>query len=192
MSDQQGQTPTMSLITALRPQRNGIRRAQRSFIVGEYLHVLTVLLDSSGFTLFRSISHIFYSTDDEKEQTWNCSFFFDLFTIAKQEGFIEEINAFHNDWKQCSEPETELEWQRRSIEEKEELEEYIEHSWNIDHPEEVRAEMDIEMRWEQLGKNEVVVYEDEMYDDGGYEFSWYEPEDEDDWDGDGGEIEDGY
>ena len=45
--------------------------------------------------------------------------------------------------------------------------------------EEIKAELQIELRWEQLGKKEVIMYEDEMFDGGGYEFSWHEPEDED-------------
>ena len=47
-----------------------------------------------------------------------------------------------------------------SPEEEKELEEKAEHEWEIDHPEEVRAEELIETRWEELGRNERIYYEE--------------------------------
>ena len=167
---------TPPLLKALRPQGNSIRRAQRKQLDGDYLHVLTILCNPSGYRLIRSIINTLYNVCED-EQIWDYRYLTDLFAAARREGFFDEVTPHAPDWIGYTEPKPIM-----SSEEEERLqeeEEKFQYEWDIDHPEEVREEELIEANWQQLGKNEVITYEDELYDDGGYEFSWTEPDEDD-------------
>lgn len=174
------------LLTELQPQQNGLRRAQRLQHIGTYLHIITIVCIRSGYRLIRTVASGF--TLDLKmagghniieEQIRDFRSLSDLFVYVKQEGFFEEVAPYAPGWKGYTQL---MPKPRMSPVEEERLreeEERFQYEWEIDHPEEVRAEQLIETRWEELGKNEVITYEDEQFDDGGYDFSSTEYDEDD-------------
>ena len=175
------------LLTELQPQQNGLKRAQRIQQIGAHLHIITIVCIPSGYRLIRTVASGF--TIDMKvagghniieEQTRDFRYLSDLFAYAKREGFFEDVAPYALGWKGYTQP---IPKPRMSPVEEERLreeEERFQYEWDIDHPEEVRAEQLIETGWEELGKNEVITYEDEQFDDGGYEFSWTEYDEDED------------
>ena len=151
----------MLLLEAL---RNG--RAQREVLIDNHLHQLTIRRNPSSYRLIRKVFDTWqdsYYGDEpicEIEQIWDFRYLTDLFATARRENFIGEVNPRATDWKDDDYPKLKKLNPWLSPEEEKELEERAEHEWEIDHPEEVRAEQLIETRWEELGRNERIYYEE--------------------------------
>jgi len=159
---------TPPLLKALQPQENGLRRAQRQQQDGPRLHILTIVCNSSGYRLIRSIINTLDDTRIE-EHISDYRYLTKLFADARREGFFEEVTPFAPDWKGYTDPKPDNEYTSSSDEE-----DYDEYE-----NEQAREDAYLGMLWNSLGKDEVIVYEDERFDDGGYEFSWDEPNDDD-------------
>ena len=121
-----------------------------------------------GYKLIRTVAYAEHKhsegTQIKEEQIRDFRYLSDLFAYAKREDFFEDVAPYASDWKGYG-------WSHI----------YQDSTTNGDddsNNEYDDGEAEIEINWENLAKNETVRYDDERFEDGGYEFSWDEPDDD--------------
>lgn len=141
------------LLVELQPQFSGIRRAQRKEQIDGNLHIITIVGRPSGYRLIRTVVG---SQHDEIIEDFR--YLSDLFTFAKQMGFFEEVAPHASGWTGYSE------WRLQEIRWSRAYESSAEDYSDYDEEEHI-----------------IILPEDEIFDDVGYEYSWDEPDDDEDY-----------